>query len=259
MMLLILNYQPLKTNKYSSLFIMKKLLLIPVLALLIPITASAQTQQDDEIRNQMDQMRQVKGQMLNRPASDVAGSPYLNDQYQTGRVIFPDNAVSQELRMNYDIFKNQVHYLENGQIFAMSFGQIAGFMLYEPNDSRNKKVFKTGEFDQKLDITKQTPLEVIYDGEQVKLYRQYNTFIYEERTYSGENITRYVNKDYIVYKDENGEFFKTKIKKKDLLKRINKNYKKQVDKHLKATKNKVKSDEDAVAFFSYYESLKLNN
>jgi len=258
-MLLILNYKALKTNKYSSLFIMKKLLLIPVLALFIPITASAQTQQDDEIRNQMDQMRQVKGQMLNRPASDVAGTPYLNGKYQTGRVIFPDNAVSQELFLNYDIYKNQVHYLENGQLYAMSFGQIAGFMLVDPANSRKRRTFRTGEYNPKLDITKQTPLEVIYDGENIKLYRQFNTYIYEERTYSGENITRYVNKEFVIYKDEDGEMIRTKIKKKDLLKRIDKSFKKDVEKYLKQNKNSVKTDKDAVAFLSYYESLKLNN
>ena len=245
--------------KYSTLK-MKNFTLSILTILVTSVTLFAQTSQDAQ-RSQADEtlVRSVGGVVPIRPKSVVSGTPYLSDEFRLGRVLFA-NSQSEVIQMDYNVHANQLHYMQNGQLLALNFNQIEGFVFLEPTTQNVIQEFRTGEVDPDLEITQNTPLKVIYDGE-VKLYEHHKAYINEiKNSYTGINTRKYVNKSYIVFKDLDGEMKRIKLKKKDFLKKvIDKKYKKRMDKFVKQNKLKMKSEEDAKLFLAQYETLLEEN
>ncbi len=240
---------------------MKKFL-ITLFAIVIATTlVTAQSNQDAQ-RSQADEtlIRDVGGVIPVRPKEVLSGTPYLSERFRLGRVLFGKNATSEVIEMDYNVYTNQVHYMENGQLMALDFNQIDGFVFLDLTTQEVMETYRTGEVDPDLKITQNTPLKVIYDGK-IKLYEHYDTYINEiKNSYTGINTKKYVSKQYIVFKDFDGEMERIKLKKKDFLKKvIDKKYKKQMDQFIKQNDLNMKSEADAKLFLAQYENLVSEN
>jgi hypothetical protein len=240
---------------------MQKFFLTLFTLIIATTLVSAQDNQDAQ-RSQADEtlIRNVGGVIPVRPKEVLSGTPYLSEKFRLGRVLFGENATSEIIEMDYNVYTNQVHYMENGQLMAIDFNQIDGFVFLDLKSQEVIETYRTGEVNQDLKITQNTPLKVIYDGK-MKLYEHYDTYVNEiKNSYTGINTKKYVSKSYIVFKDSDGEMKRIKLKKKDFLKHVvDKTYKKEMEQFIKKNDLSMKSEADAQLFLAHYENIISEN
>lgn len=181
---------------------------------------------------------------------NIKGDPFLNSDWETGKVIFNNKSQSQNIKLQFNSFSNQLFFKEGGKILLINLNEIEGFVF-----NKKEEIYMVGITSSKYKFNGKQAFRLIYNGD-VKFYEHLSV----EHKSSKHPMTGQVNdkfkRDEAYYiQTEDGELIETRLKKKNLINDLG-THKKELEKFTKDTKNKVKSEEDAVKLLEFYDSLK---
>lgn len=187
--------------------------------------------------------------------SETIGTPFYNEEWQKGKVIFNNGKLSKTVPLMYNSNTQVLFFQQGGSVKSLDANKFKGFKFHESGE-----VFHNGFVIDKFDVTKTDPVKVIYDGK-TKLLEFYQTIKVRANSkdpLTGKMIDRFMTDKTMFYLFADGSVKKTKIKKKNMINDLG-GFKKELNDFTKKTKNKVKSEADAVKLLEYYDSLVTNN
>ncbi|MFN1834544.1 hypothetical protein AB2B38_004725 [Balneola sp. MJW-20] len=230
---------------------MKKFKLL-LLFLLTPLFVAAQISSEDaeelNSRWQLLQSSSLNTAQLTFQHTNVRGTPYLFDDMVVGKIMFQGRWTEQFLG-NYDIANNVIKLVRGTEEILIDGFKIDAAVLDDMNLKNNFPA------DEDLEITKADLMEVIYEGENFSLLRKYNVNLREgQMTYSNATKNEYYDKTDFVALLRDGQYTKTKMKKRDIL-RLFEDQKKEIDNYAKKNKLKYDEKEDLAKILAFADSL----
>ena len=148
----------------------------------------------------------------------VKGTPYLNDEWQTGDVYFPDGTKIVQINIRYNVYKDELEFKNStsGETFIINRDKINGFRIHEPEDSLYFEYFslKPDKPEEKSFV------QILYNGGTRLLLKHKKQFIkadYKGAYSTGNKFDEYLDdKDFYLVKDD-GVYRKIKLNKKSVL------------------------------------------
>lgn len=72
--------------------------------------------------------------VVTRQQAEVTGTPYLFDDFSTGKVTLLNGRETEELSMNYNIHENRIEYSDGSTLFAIPFDGMQEFTFSLPGE-----------------------------------------------------------------------------------------------------------------------------
>ncbi|MHA4846487.1 hypothetical protein ACX0G7_20085 [Flavitalea antarctica] len=121
-------------------------------------------------------LRDLSGKPLPRsPSMDIEGSPFLNDEFASGRVVFNDGKMSNDVYLQFDLFNNRLLFKRDGM--ALEFvDSVRTFYLQHTENNTLGVVFRSN-FPPIAGNTRATFYELLVDGKIALLKHRYKTII----------------------------------------------------------------------------------
>lgn len=180
--------------------------------------------------------------------SSIDGSPYLEKDILSGKIIFADKTSTDQLDLQYDIHSNEFFYVdEKGRelVFSLSFvreiimdGKEESYLFKRVNPRKPHKFY-----------------EVLYESKDFDIYN-HSKITFHRSSDNGivKTEAKFARKDhyFLLRKGEKAEKFK--LKKKELFKQFSSESKKQADQLLKQNKIKLKKSKDFKKLFGLMQS-----
>lgn len=181
---------------------------------------------------------------------NIKGDPFLNEDWEIGKVIFNDKSQSQNINLRFNSYSNQLFFKEGDKVLLINLNEIQGFVF-----NKKEEIYKVGITSSKYRFDGKQAFRLIYNGD-VKLYEHLSVdHKSSKHPMTGELNEKFDRDEAYYIQTEDGELVKTRIRKKNLINDLG-IHKKELEKFTKDTKNKVKSEEDAVKLLEFYDSLK---
>lgn len=184
--------------------------------------------------------------------TETKGSPLYNKEWENGTVYFASGAKSKPTQLIYNSFTKELLFKDkNENIRKLDTSKLKGFSF----DERNEK-FVFGYTSSEYNFDEKNALRVIYDGK-TKLLVLHQTAKQSGNSkdpLTGKVVDRFLSFETFLIRHSNGDFVKTRIRKKNLLNDLGTN-KKEIESFLKKSKNKVKSENDAAKIIEFYDTL----
>lgn len=173
----------------------------------------AQAQDDEVMRENLQNFAKQGGILRTQSVTEFRGTPFFNE-WTKGHVILGKNKVTQPITLRYDMEYDAVQFAQDEKIFAITNDKMEGFVIYT-TDGNIK--FKNGFNTDKDDITPNTLLRIIYDGN-IKLVAHHTSTLQENMpTYGTANtVSEFVNDtNFFLVKD--GIFHEVGLNDDDIL------------------------------------------
>ncbi len=208
---------------------------------------------------------QIKGSSLKAYNADyknlsgtvkIVGSPLFKEEFIEGKVIFSSELISETVNLNYDTYTNQLIFVENDSYYVVPNSSIKGFYFLDSNGNTTE-AFLSGFEDKKENVTPETYMEVIYNGD-VKLFNYHYT-IYrkdEANIYNPRETDYYTPKSKYLLMNSQGDLKKIKLKESDILKFLGDN-KDALKKFIKDNSLNLKDVNEVKKLLSHYDTLNM--
>lgn len=184
--------------------------------------------------------------------TETIGTPLYNKDWELGHVVFASGSKSKQTLLIYNSFTNELFFKgEDEKIQVLDNSKLKGFSF----DIRNEQ-FVFGYASSEFDFDQRTPLKVLYDGK-TKLFVLHQTAKQSGNSkdpLTGKVTNRFIPFETILIRNADGEFVKTRIRKKNLVNDLGA-HKKELEAFIKESKNKVKSEEDAAKIIAFFDTL----
>jgi hypothetical protein len=197
----------------------------------------------------------ANGNPFSNPPADIAGNPFLQEGWQLGSVVLPDNRRFDSVRIRLNLETQQVHFLnKDNKEIALFKGYIKIVVFYNgvPGEPLGAAEYASGF--PAIDQQDETSFyEVLSKGKLLLLKSQRKIISKEKNEFSGETRREYVSyDDYYIYggnqmqriRKDKSDFLNLVADKRDRMEAfINSN-------HLK-----LKSANELKKAIDYYDSL----
>ncbi|TSD66789.1 hypothetical protein FFF34_005135 [Inquilinus sp. KBS0705] len=186
--------------------------------------------------------------ILTQTYTDVEGSPYLNDDWQTGTVKFANGKSIIGVKLKYDIVADELYFADKNDEPLSFVDTVKEFTLAGPDKLR---YFRKGF----AGIAKTTPnsyFEVLADGG-VQLIKKTSKVVLETQAFNSATKTKSFQEDVRYYLVNNGKAVQVKNDRKSILAALP-NKQEQIKGYADAGKLNFKSDTDLAAIITYYNS-----
>lgn len=153
------------------------------------------------------------GVLRTRSVTEYRGTPFFNE-WAKGHVIINENEITQPIPLRYDMEYDAVQFTRDGNVYAISNDKMEGFVIYTTDGNIE---FKNGFNTDKDDITPNTLLRVVYDGD-IKLVAHHTSTLQENMpTYgSATKVSEFIN-DTNFFIVKNGTFHEVELRERDIL------------------------------------------
>lgn len=181
----------------------------------------------------------------------VEGSPYLFDQWLSGAVKTRDGAISENLEIRYDMYRDQVQFKKDGSALAVDPVTAGDFWFYQTPDSGPSIYFKNGfKF---LDVKPTDYLQVVFQSKHVSLLRKIKSEYVEEnvKTYGTNELTKRFDTIKIEYLLVDGSPLKMEKNRKNFFAGFGDN-EDALKNFAKDSKLSVKNEKDCVRIIEHY-------
>ncbi|MBO6523805.1 MAG: hypothetical protein JJ971_08275 [Balneolaceae bacterium] len=194
--------------------------------------------------------------IITKDGDGTKGTPFYNDKFVKGVVYLPNKKTTETLSLALNLEDNHLIYKE-GDKFKIFNPEIIEGIAFQDELGNTEDFFVTGFSSSKNGINKNTALRVIYNGE-IKMFA-HHTVEFDRGNFRDPVTNMKVQEykkdvDYYI-RGENGEFKKTRLRLKNLVKDIGE-FEKELKDFAKQNKIKGKSESDAFRILEYYDSLK---
>jgi len=234
---------------------MKKLFFI-----LFIIPALLIAQNDDGIQNDVVNRNASNALRINYKTENE-GNPYLYDEWKKGYLVINDTVISKQDKLQMDLEKGELIVgMGEGRGTIIDDKSITGFAINKP-DNINKHFYVRLEPSQFEDKDRTSHFyEVISNLEKTNyLVKEVQKYLYDpnrSRGYQTENSLpmEWKKRTYYFIKNSSGEYIKTKLNKKAVLKVLS-DKNKEVKSYVASNKINLKKEHDIVKLLNYYHSL----
>lgn len=195
-------------------------------------------------------------------ATDVEGTPLLNDEFKDGRFLFTSGNQSEIVTINYDLEQNLMLYKKEGQIMILENENVKGFS-FEPSQDFDSTESIQEEYtfqisNNEFDLTEPTPVQVLYDQNgAIKLFAIHKVkFVRGNRQdpFSGKITNRYKSDtEYFLKTPDNNLHKLRRLRAKDIIKAIGNDSKKKLNTFIDENNLDEKSERDLVKLLAYYD------
>ncbi|MBO6620349.1 MAG: hypothetical protein JJ892_13535 [Balneola sp.] len=186
----------------------------------------------------------------------IVGSPLFKGEFTDGKVIFSSELVSNNVKLNYDTYTNQVIFVENDSYFVVPNQSIKGFYFLDGNGNTTE-AFLSGFESKKENVDTETYMEIIYNGD-VKLFNYHYTKYRKDEAniYNPRETDYYTNNSKYLLMNKDGDLKKIKLKESDILKALGNN-KNELKKFIQDNALYLGNTSDVKKLLSYYDTLNM--
>ena len=181
--------------------------------------------------------------------SDIQGSPYLNNDFQTGSIVTTSNTNYNDISIRYNIFNDEMEFKGNdNNIYSFEKSTIKNLFI-----GNTEYVFKAFSIKNSL---RRSYFEVLTKGT-VTLLKQYHVRFEEEQPAKAfaDPVPAKFNRlrsDYFIFSNKEAQKFSGFKDLSELLpdKRT------EIEKFIKSKKLKISNEEDIIKVIDFYNSEK---
>ena len=196
-------------------------------------------------------LQDVQGKPIMTAAyTDVAGTPFLFDNWLKGTAELEDGTVYKEIFLKYSSFKDELFFKNSKDEALLAFVLPVKSFLLEVGTENH--LFKNG-FPEVDNFSKTTYYRVLFDGKITLLLKSYKTLM-ENKSYNSATTEKKFTDNTIYYVFKDGAMKKFKPSKKDFLELLPTKAI-EIETFMKKEKLDFKSNDDLVKIFEFYSSL----
>jgi hypothetical protein len=185
----------------------------------------------------------------------VQGSPYLDDQFANGTLIFSDTDRQKNIPLRYNVYEGTIETLQEGRVISFKKNLIKGCEIFIKNSiTQETKRYVIMNGFTGIDDYKEDDFFVVTYQNKVSFITKMNCSLNENAATYGNSSTIKVfakkEKDYFI--KENGEVIPLNRSNSGLIKAIDE---KKIKDYIKENKLNVKEDEDLRKVMIFLETI----
>lgn len=153
----------------------------------------------------------IRGRPFTNPdASNIEGSPLLNQDWGKGTVYFKDGAVAQNIDLKFNLEKNEIYFNRNGEMFLFNDPIMSFRMSYSSSNGVKVVHFRSG-YPINGRLLKETFYEVIEDGAKFQFVAYRFSYLADSYRYGGQSKKVFTeNEELYIYDVAFGKMIKVK-------------------------------------------------
>ncbi len=179
----------------------------------------------------------------NADASNIEGSPLLNQDWGKGTVYFMDGSVAQNIDLKFNLEKNELYFNREGEMFLFNDPIMSFRMSYSSGSGKKEVHFRSG-YPVNGRLLKETFYEVLEDGAKFHFVSYRFTYLADSYRYGGQSKKAFTeNEELYVYDVAFGKMIKIKRSESSLVEALS-DYKDKITSVIRDNKLKLKTNED---------------
>lgn len=186
----------------------------------------------------------IRGKPFTNPdASNIEGSPLLNQDWAKGTVYFKDGAVAQNLELKFNLEKNELYFNRDGELFLFNDPIMSFRMTFSSGAGKKEVHFRSG-YPVNGRLLKETFYEVLEDGAKFHFVSYRFTYLADSYRYGGQSKKVFTeNEELYLYDVAFGKMVKVKRSEASLVEALP-DYKDKIIAVIRDNKLKLKSNDD---------------
>lgn len=186
----------------------------------------------------------IRGRPFTNPdASNIEGSPLLNQDWGKGTVYFKDGAVAQNIDLKFNLEKNELYFNRDGEMFVFNDPIMSFRMDYASPNGKKEVHFRSG-YPVNGRLLKETFYEVLEDGAKFHFVAYRFIYLADSYRYGGQAKKVFTeNEELYLYDVSFGKMIKIKRSESSLLEALP-DLKDKISSVIRDNKLKLKSNND---------------
>lgn len=186
----------------------------------------------------------IRGRPFTNPdASNIEGTPLLNQEWGKGTVYFKDGAVAQNIELKFNLEKNELYFNRDGEMFVFNDPILSFRMTYSSSAGKKEVHFRSG-YPVNGRLLKETFYEVLEDGAKFQLVAYRFSYLADSYRYGGQSKKVFTeNEELYIYDVAFGKISKIKRSESTLVEALP-DLKDKISTVIRDQKMKLKSNED---------------
>jgi hypothetical protein len=186
----------------------------------------------------------IRGKPFTNPdASNIEGTPLLNQDWGKGTVYFKDGAVAQNIELKFNLEKNELYFNREGEMFLFNDPIMSFRMNYSSGTGKKEVHFRSG-YPVNGRLLKETFYEILEDGAKFHFVSYRFTYLADSYRYGGQSKKVFTeNEELYVYDVAFGKMIKIKRSESSLIEALP-DYKDKIVSVIRDNKLKLKTNED---------------
>lgn len=186
----------------------------------------------------------IRGRPFTNPdASNIEGSPLLNQDWGKGTVYFKDGAVAQNIDLKFNLEKNELYFNRDGEMFVFNDPILSFRMNYSSSSGKKEVHFRSG-YPLNGRLLKETFYEVLEDGAKFHFIAYRFSYLADSYRYGGQSKKVFTeNEELYIYDVAFGKISKIKRSESALVE-VLPDLKEKITAIIRDQKLKLKSNED---------------
>jgi hypothetical protein len=226
-----------------------KLIFSPVnsltaLMVFLAVNATGQSISSNVSTNFFVEAYNIRGRPFTNPdASNIEGTPLLNQDWGKGTVYFKDGAVAQNLDLKFNLEKNELYFNRESEMFLFNDPIMSFRMKYSSGSGSREVHFRSG-YPVNGRLLKETFYEVLEDGAKFHFVAYRFTYLADSYRYGGQSKKVFTeNEELYIYDVAFGKMLKIKRSESSLVE-VLPDYKDKITSVISYNKLKLKSNDD---------------
>lgn len=217
---------------------------LSALMIFIAVDAVGQSISSNVSTNFFVEAYNIRGKPFTNPdASNIEGTPLLNQEWGKGTVYFKDGAVAQNIDLKFNLEKNELYFNRDGEMFVFNDPILSFRMTYSSANGKKEVHFRSG-YPVNGRLLKETFYEVLEDGAKFQFVAYRFTYLADSYRYGGQSKKVFTeNEELYIYDVAFGKISKIKRSESSLVETLP-DLKDKVTSIIRDQKLKLKSNDD---------------
>ena len=232
-----------------------KLRFLPFVIIFFGMSSGLRAQYELANKPFMDDVRFTKiidGSYLgkNLKISDIQGTPYLNDKFEPGKIITPEDSVFADIELRYNAFTDDMEFKQGENVFNIAFKTIVKKAEF------GGKTFGCRSYDADGRNLMDGYFEILTEGKLTLLAKYKIRFLDKEdaKAFSDAQPARFENVEKQYFFISDGNPAKLIPNKKGLIKLFG-TKSNEMETYISKNKLSFKEDDSLIKLFNHYNSL----
>jgi hypothetical protein len=226
-----------------------KLIFSPVnsltaLMVFLAVNATGQSISSNVSTNFFVEAYNIRGRPFTNPdASNIEGTPLLNQEWGKGTVYFKDGSVAQNIDLKFNLERNELYFNRDGELFLFNDPIMSFRMSYSSGSGKKEVHFRSG-YPVNGRLLKETFYEVLEDGAKFHFVAYRFSYLADSYRYGGQSKKAFTeNEELYIYDVAFGKMLKVKRSEASLVEALP-DYKDKIVTAIRDNKLKMKTNED---------------
>ncbi|MFZ9588808.1 MAG: hypothetical protein ACO28V_03680 [Chitinophagaceae bacterium] len=231
-------------------FIISTVNCLTALMVFLAVNATGQSISSNVSTNFFVEAYNIRGRPFTNPdASNIEGTPLLNQEWGKGTVYFKDGSVAQNIDLKFNLEKNELYFNRDGELFMFNDPIMSFRMSYSSASGKKEVHFRSG-YPVNGRLLKDTFYEVLEDGAKFHFVAYRFSYLADSYRYGGQSKKAFTeNEELYVFDVAFGKMLKIKRSEASLIEALP-DYKDKIVAVIRESKLKMKTNEDVKKVFT---------